>query len=312
MFASFRFPPHFLRLLFNIATSVLSKEHMITVKHRKKKGGVYEETVKPLDVLWKNFPGVWTPANTIHIDDMSPNFQLNPKNGLAIVPYKDASRLRDDDLELMYLTKYLLLISKEESDFTALNHKQWKEYIISKLWQKQKEYAIPELEIRTPFDRNLLLATGKSSKKGGPNQLLPVAAVGTGSSSSVDVVDASMLPPAPTEPAPLAPGATDLLSFDPSATMEQSNPFVETAHVANFNPFAEDPKVAPEEPHPTQIDAAPAPSPDSMFGNFLIAAAQPSAAISLLDHGAADATNPTEVSTTSQSETPSSIVDDLV
>lgn len=104
-------------------TLVLSKEHMITVKHRKKKGGVFEESVKPLEVLWKNFPGIWTPANTIHIDDMAPNFQLNPKNGLAITPYKDASKQRQDDLELMYLTKYLLLIAKEEKDFSLLNNK---------------------------------------------------------------------------------------------------------------------------------------------------------------------------------------------
>jgi len=68
------------------------------------------------------------------------NFQLNRKNGLKIKPFKKALKHRQDDKELFYLTKYLLMIAHSEPDFAKLDHSSWKEYIISKLWEAQMEY----------------------------------------------------------------------------------------------------------------------------------------------------------------------------
>lgn len=46
---------------------------------------------------------------------------MNVNNGLKISPFKEASK-NNEDTELLYLTKYLLLISKNEPDFSKLNH----------------------------------------------------------------------------------------------------------------------------------------------------------------------------------------------
>jgi ubiquitin-like domain-containing CTD phosphatase 1 len=59
---------------------VLSKEYMIDVRRKKKTGETFEETVKPLEVIWAKFPEIYTPKNTVHIDDVNNNFQLNPNN----------------------------------------------------------------------------------------------------------------------------------------------------------------------------------------------------------------------------------------
>lgn len=44
--------------------------------------------VKALEVIWRKFPEYWSPANTLHIDDLSRNFAFNPKNGIKVSPYK--------------------------------------------------------------------------------------------------------------------------------------------------------------------------------------------------------------------------------
>mmetsp|Transcript_9873 Transcript_9873/g.10953 ORF Transcript_9873/g.10953 Transcript_9873/m.10953 type:complete len:677 (-) Transcript_9873:104-2134(-) len=125
---------------------VLSKEHMFYINKRRNPKTIVGETVKPLDVIWSKFPEFYGKHNTIHIDDLGSNFQLNPNNGLQIQPFKEALKNRNDDKELFYLTKYLLMIAKDEPDFSALNHYHWKEYVIDKLWQKSgEEYgSIPQ------------------------------------------------------------------------------------------------------------------------------------------------------------------------
>lgn len=123
-------------------TLVLSKEHMVSIKKMGKKS-IYQETAKPLEVIWRSFPQ-YSQKNTIHIDDLLSNFQLNPGNGLQIEPFKEASK-NNDDTELLYLTKYLLLLAENEPDFSELNHSKWKEYTISKLWEKQKDFQVPDI-----------------------------------------------------------------------------------------------------------------------------------------------------------------------
>ncbi|KAJ3354381.1 Ubiquitin-like domain-containing CTD phosphatase 1 [Allomyces javanicus] len=43
--------------------------------------------VKPLAVIWARFPGVYTPRNTLHVDDVRRNFVLNPRNGIKVAPW---------------------------------------------------------------------------------------------------------------------------------------------------------------------------------------------------------------------------------
>ena len=38
--------------------------------------------VKPLEFIWRRFPDFYDRRNTVHVDDLSRNFVLNPANGL--------------------------------------------------------------------------------------------------------------------------------------------------------------------------------------------------------------------------------------
>lgn len=121
--------------------SVLCKDHMIphafTVKRK-----TYVQDIKPLSLLWTKFPDTFNPSNTIHIDDISENFALNPKNGLRIDPFKDALSYRQSDKELFYLTQYLIMIASLPS-FDHLDHSKWKDYIINTLWDLQTTFSLP-------------------------------------------------------------------------------------------------------------------------------------------------------------------------
>ena len=48
--------------------------------------GVNNSYIKPLHIIWAKFPQ-WGKHNTLHIDDLEKNFQLNPSNGLLVTPY---------------------------------------------------------------------------------------------------------------------------------------------------------------------------------------------------------------------------------
>jgi len=88
--------------------------------------------VKALGVIWGRFPEHYSPANTIHLDDLSRNFAMNPqKNGLKIRPFKKAHMSRTTDKELLALTQYLLLIAKLD-DFSKLDHSQWEDYVVAR------------------------------------------------------------------------------------------------------------------------------------------------------------------------------------
>lgn len=87
--------------------------------------------VKALEIIWRKFPdGQFGAVNTVHIDDLSRNFALNPQSGLKISPYKHSrtTNAAATDRELFYLMRYLSLIAREEPDFATLNHKHWKQY----------------------------------------------------------------------------------------------------------------------------------------------------------------------------------------
>jgi ubiquitin-like domain-containing CTD phosphatase 1 len=104
---------------------VLDRTCMFTVTSRHK-GKERTHEVKALDIIWARQPQ-WSSKNTIHIDDLSRNFALNPKSGLKIEAYRDChAGRRDTDRELELLTRYLVKI-KDVQDFDTLDHSVWKE-----------------------------------------------------------------------------------------------------------------------------------------------------------------------------------------
>ncbi|CAM0137872.1 unnamed protein product [Umbelopsis sp. WA50703] len=105
---------------------VMDISTMISVTTLKADGSEFKHQVKPLEIIWAKFPQ-FSSKNTIHVDDLSRNFALNPKAGLKISAFKHAPVKRLTDRELYYVARYLLLIVNVD-DFTTLNHKRWRSY----------------------------------------------------------------------------------------------------------------------------------------------------------------------------------------
>jgi ubiquitin-like domain-containing CTD phosphatase 1 len=108
---------------------VLDRTSMFSITSRRGREERRHE-VKALEIIWRKFPdGRFGAQNTVHIDDLSRNFALNPQSGLKILPYKHSQTTNAPatDRELYYLMRYLSLIARED-DFGALNHKHWKQY----------------------------------------------------------------------------------------------------------------------------------------------------------------------------------------
>jgi ubiquitin-like domain-containing CTD phosphatase 1 len=98
---------------------VLDKKAMPSIIG-KVKGKNKRHQVKPLDLIWKKLP--FGPHNTIHVDDLSRNFAMNPQSGLKITAFKNAPVSRATDRELVDLTRYLLQLTLVD-DFRQLDHK---------------------------------------------------------------------------------------------------------------------------------------------------------------------------------------------
>lgn len=84
--------------------------------------------VKALEFIWRRWPDVYGPHNTIHIDDLSRNFAMNPRNGLKIKPYRDSPNF---DTEFIGLRRYLLQLAHPSvTDFTKYEHMRnaWKHF----------------------------------------------------------------------------------------------------------------------------------------------------------------------------------------
>ncbi|PNT73289.1 hypothetical protein BRADI_2g56587v3 [Brachypodium distachyon] len=108
-------------------TALLDHMGMITVqseKHSEKR----TFDCKPLGLIWTKFPEYYNENNTIMFDDLRRNFVMNPQNGLVIKPFRQASRNRASDRELIKLTQYLLAIAELE-DFSKLDHDRWQSFI---------------------------------------------------------------------------------------------------------------------------------------------------------------------------------------
>lgn len=109
---------------------ILTKSHMISisgckVKNTKKTNSKTSNKIKPLKYIWKKFPDRWNKRNTIHIDDLSGNFILNPGNGLEIQKFDDKNK--KDDKELLHLIEYLRYLKKNNANcHSKNNHDNWK------------------------------------------------------------------------------------------------------------------------------------------------------------------------------------------
>lgn len=97
-------------------------------KHQTQDNLWREQFVKPLEVIWRRFPGRWNASNTIHIDDIMRSFAFNPHNGLCIKRYRAVKRGHRPDRELLRLASYLLRIAETEIDFSRCSHSDWHNY----------------------------------------------------------------------------------------------------------------------------------------------------------------------------------------
>ncbi|KIK08238.1 hypothetical protein K443DRAFT_588773 [Laccaria amethystina LaAM-08-1] len=103
---------------------VLDKTCMFPV-FTERNGKPWSHSVKALQIIWNHF-SQFNAANTIHVDDLSRNFALNPGEGLKIHPFKNAhTQEAMADRELDKLGQYMLHIANIE-DFRTLKHKEWK------------------------------------------------------------------------------------------------------------------------------------------------------------------------------------------
>ncbi|KAG0256790.1 hypothetical protein DFQ27_005495 [Actinomortierella ambigua] len=89
-------------------------------------GKPFKHQVKALDIIWSKFP-VFSAKNTIHVDDLSRNFAMNPRSGLKISAFKNGPVARQTDRELLHLAEYLANIALND-DFQQLDHKHWKKH----------------------------------------------------------------------------------------------------------------------------------------------------------------------------------------
>ncbi|GAA6036906.1 hypothetical protein JCM8097_006347 [Rhodosporidiobolus ruineniae] len=110
---------------YNVVTT-LDRTPMFSV-YSEREGKPWKHEVKALGIIWGKFPDFYNSNNTIHIDDLSRNFAMNPKNGLKVHAYKDALT-RDNistDRELLHVARYLLQLTKID-DFTTLDHSKFR------------------------------------------------------------------------------------------------------------------------------------------------------------------------------------------
>ncbi|KAL0488808.1 ubiquitin-like domain-containing CTD phosphatase [Acrasis kona] len=105
---------------------VLDKETMFEVTSRVR-GKLKKHHVKPLQFVWQKFGHLWSAKNTVHIDDLSRNFAMNPNNGIKVSAFKDCANNRDDN-ELVILSKYLTDVVANSQDVRTLDMRHWKKY----------------------------------------------------------------------------------------------------------------------------------------------------------------------------------------
>jgi ubiquitin-like domain-containing CTD phosphatase 1 len=74
---------------------VMDRTSMFKVNGQRR-GKPYVHEVKALDVIFAKLPQ-FTPANTIHIDDLARNFVMNPGEGLRISAFRNGPENRGEN-----------------------------------------------------------------------------------------------------------------------------------------------------------------------------------------------------------------------
>ncbi|KNC55148.1 uncharacterized protein AMSG_12385 [Thecamonas trahens ATCC 50062] len=112
------------------------------------KGKPRTHQVKALPIIWAHFPDRFGPHNTVHIDDVSRNFAVNPQQGLKIKAFKRAAVNRATDRELFRLSAYLIHLATSVPDFRSLDHARWKK-VVKKIITSASTYGEPTLRFFT-------------------------------------------------------------------------------------------------------------------------------------------------------------------
>ncbi|KAF9066328.1 hypothetical protein BDP27DRAFT_1544839 [Rhodocollybia butyracea] len=109
--------------------NILDKTSMFTV-FTERDGKPWQHSVKALQIIWNHFPQ-FNSTNTIHVDDLSRNFALNPQSGLKIHAFKNAHTTESQaDRELEKLARYMVHIAPLH-DISPLMHANWKTVVKS-------------------------------------------------------------------------------------------------------------------------------------------------------------------------------------
>ena len=104
---------------------------MFAVTSTSRSGKKVKHYVKPLQIIWNKFPGVWGPHNTVHLDDLSRNFALNLGNGLKVSAFYRKKQGKKD-AELAGLSVYLEKLAAGVKDFTTVEMKYWQDVVSGK------------------------------------------------------------------------------------------------------------------------------------------------------------------------------------
>jgi ubiquitin-like domain-containing CTD phosphatase 1 len=109
---------------------VLDKTTMIEVTSKVRGGKLKRHHVKPLEFIWQKLGTKYNinAKNTVHIDDLSRNFAMNPSNGIKVTAFRDCANNRDDT-ELLQLANYLTNIVAHAKDVRKLELHKWKSKI---------------------------------------------------------------------------------------------------------------------------------------------------------------------------------------
>jgi len=104
---------------------VLDKTSMFSIVSRKRDGSEFRHAVKPLQLIWAK-AAFWDASNTVHVDDLSRNFALNPKSGIKCRAYHRGAADAPRDVELPLLAAYLSKIATDARGMAAFDHAHWR------------------------------------------------------------------------------------------------------------------------------------------------------------------------------------------
>lgn len=104
---------------------VLDKTSMFRIISRKRDGSEFKHAVKPLQLIWDK-TDFWDASNTVHVDDLSRNFALNPKAGIKCKAYHRSAPNAAQDVELPLLSAYLSMIATDPEGMAKYSHASWR------------------------------------------------------------------------------------------------------------------------------------------------------------------------------------------